>query len=163
MAPPSIIASDVQSTCLQNGTKDQQLPTENGRLTIDGTAARRAQSAAVPTGTAAVSNSDMFKGPMGSKPRSQRWDHILAPESKARTPSSLKSAFKYFRPGLISLGGGLPSSDHFPIDRLNFSVPRPPKFQAEQSAGVESPISASKGDIAEGRSLYGLVSTTLIQ
>ena len=57
--------------------------------------------------------------------------------------------------GLISLGGGLPSSQYFPIDQLDIKVPSPPHFSenATKEAGIVK--SAGKYDIAEGKSIYG--------
>ena len=57
--------------------------------------------------------------------------------------------------GLISLGGGLPSSEHFPFERVDVKIPRPPHFSEQET--VESGIVTSMGkyDIAKGESLYG--------
>ncbi|KAL8818220.1 MAG: hypothetical protein Q9191_007987 [Dirinaria sp. TL-2023a] len=58
-------------------------------------------------------------------------------------------------PGLISLGGGLPSSEYFPFERIDIKVPAPPDFS--EAATKESGIvkSAGKRDIAEGKSIFG--------
>lgn len=59
--------------------------------------------------------------------------------------------------GLISLGGGLPSSQYFPFEQIDIKVPVPPQFseqRAEDSAIVKS---IGKHDIAEGRSIYGML------
>lgn len=57
--------------------------------------------------------------------------------------------------GMISLGGGLPSSEYFPFERIDIKVPAPPDFS--ETATKESGIvkSAGKRDIAEGKSIFG--------
>ncbi|KAI0842920.1 PLP-dependent transferase [Hypoxylon sp. FL0890] len=99
-------------------------------LTIDGIKTRRAKAGKLVAGTAAYSDSDMFKSPQAfDKPKAKRWDHLLSQESIAREACVLKQAAKHLKkPGLISLGGGLPSADNFPIDSLSMRVPAPPQF-----------------------------------
>lgn len=57
--------------------------------------------------------------------------------------------------GLISLGGGLPSSEYFPFERLDIKVPAPPHFS--EAATKESGIvkTSGKRDIADGKSIFG--------
>lgn len=57
--------------------------------------------------------------------------------------------------GLISLGGGLPSSQYFPLERVDIKVPNPPHFSETETREDGISKSAGKHDIAEGRSLYG--------
>lgn len=59
--------------------------------------------------------------------------------------------------GLISLGGGLPSSDYFPFERLDIKAPKPPSvFDADiEEAGIVA--TAGKHDVAEGKSIYGII------
>ncbi|KAI2615635.1 PLP-dependent transferase [Hypoxylon sp. NC1633] len=111
-------------------------------LTIDGIKARRAKAGKLVAPTASYSDSDMFKSPQAfNKPKAKRWDHHLSRESLAREPCVLKLAAKHLKkPGLISLGGGLPSSENFPIDALTMRVPTPPHF-----------TSASGQDVAVGK------------
>lgn len=58
--------------------------------------------------------------------------------------------------GLISLGGGLPSSENFPFERLDLKVPMPPHFSEGETkeSGVIS--TTGKYDVREGKSLYGM-------
>ncbi|KAH8593951.1 pyridoxal phosphate-dependent transferase [Bisporella sp. PMI_857] len=50
--------------------------------------------------------------------------NILSIESLIRHPSNMKQAGQYMdRPGLISLGTGLPSSEYFPINQMEIKVP----------------------------------------
>lgn len=113
---------------------------------------------AVPTTTAAFSTSDMFKSPACyTKPKAKRWDHILSTEAKARKPSTLKAAAKYLtRPGMISLGGGLPSSEYFPFEEMSMKVPAAPAFSEDETRVSGKTITARKHDIREGKSLLDL-------
>ncbi|KAL2861103.1 aminotransferase-like domain-containing protein [Aspergillus lucknowensis] len=122
-------------------------------LTVDAIPAVRAQSAKMPGGVAPSTSSDMFKSPACyTKPKAKRWDHILSAEAKSRKSSTLKGAAKYLgTPGLISLGGGLPSPEYFPFEELSVKVPTPPGF----SPGTTR-LTAGKHDIREGKSLYDL-------
>ncbi|OKL58059.1 hypothetical protein UA08_06677 [Talaromyces atroroseus] len=126
-------------------------------LDINGLASWR-KKGAVPTGTAAFSSSDMFKSPACyTKPKAKRWDHILSTEAKSRKPSSLKGAAKYLsRPGMISLGGGLPSSENFPFEELSMKVPKAPGFSEGEIRASGRTITAGKHDIREGKSLLDL-------
>lgn len=56
---------------------------------------------------------------------------------------------------LISLGGGLPSSENFPFERMDIKVPLPPHFSEQETkeSGVVS--TTGKYDVSEGKSLYG--------
>ncbi|KAK5173961.1 Aromatic/aminoadipate aminotransferase 1, partial [Cryomyces antarcticus] len=113
MAPPSAI--EVEAT---SDTSAIVIPDP---LTINGVPGRRAKSGRLIAGTAAPANSDMFKGHgHGHKPMAHRWDHYLSHEAASRKGNSLKGAAKYLKtPGLISLGGGLPSSEYFPFEELH--------------------------------------------
>ncbi|GKT83579.1 aromatic amino acid aminotransferase [Colletotrichum tofieldiae] len=87
---------------------------------FDGVRERRAKAGKLIAGVAAASDSDMFKAPAVGKPQAKRWDHHLSPESLSRHPCSLKQAARHLKkPGLISLGGGLPSSAYFPFAELS--------------------------------------------
>ena len=57
--------------------------------------------------------------------------------------------------GLISLGGGLPSSEYFPFEWLDVKVPAPPHFSeyATKELGIVKRI--GKYDITDGKSIYG--------
>jgi aromatic amino acid aminotransferase I / 2-aminoadipate transaminase len=62
--------------------------------------------------------------------------------------------FLYLPTGLISLGGGLPSSEYFPIEEINLRVPNSPHFEAAtvKSGGIAT---ARKHDIRNKISQYG--------
>ncbi|RAO69561.1 uncharacterized protein BHQ10_005573 [Talaromyces amestolkiae] len=116
------------------------------------------KTGSVPTGTAAFSNSDMFKSAASfNRPKAKRWDHYISTEAKARKPSSLKGAAKYLsRPGMISLGGGLPSSENFPFQEMSLKVPKAPGFSEEETRVSGTTITAGKHDIKDGKSLFDL-------
>lgn len=111
----------------------------------------------MPAGVAPFGSSDMFKSKSCfTKPKAKRWDHRINAESKARQPSSLKGAMKYFNENVISLGGGLPSSDYFPFETIDIKVPAPPYFSEEETAKTGVVHSAGKHDIPAGKSLFDL-------
>lgn len=149
MVPPT--ALDVQSTT------DAQIATFSDKLSVNGVPARRSKAPRMPGGIAAHCSSDMFKTPGHGKPKAKRWDHRLSEESLARKPSSLKKAAKYLtKPGLISLGGGLPSSQYFPIDHIDIKVPVPPHFSEQETKDYGVVKRAGKHDIADGTSIYDI-------
>ncbi|KUI65749.1 hypothetical protein VM1G_01700 [Cytospora mali] len=101
-------------------------------VTINDIKERRAKAGKLVAGTAASSNSDMFKAPTVGRPKAKRWDHHLSQESLSRRPCMLKEAARYMKnPGLISLGGGLPRPEYFPFDSLSMKVPVSPEFTEE--------------------------------
>jgi len=52
--------------------------------------------------------------------------HLLSLESKTRQNSPLKGAFKYYnQPDITFLGGGLPLSDYFPVNKVTVDIPVP--------------------------------------
>ena len=57
--------------------------------------------------------------------------------------------------GIISLGGGLPSSQYFPYESIDVKVPQAPHFTERDTKenGIVKRI--GKYDIAEGKGLYG--------
>ncbi|KAL8949927.1 MAG: hypothetical protein Q9222_003994 [Ikaeria aurantiellina] len=149
MSPPSAIEVDLAT--------ETQAPTFIDRFSVNGVPARRKKAPAVSTGLAAYASSEMFKGPDTGKPKAKRWDHILNEESKSRQSSSLKSASRLLKnPGLISLGGGLPSSTVFPFEHLEVKVPTPPHFSQGETRDSGTIIHAGKHDAAEGKSLYDI-------
>jgi aromatic amino acid aminotransferase I len=127
-------------------------------FSVDDIAPHRAKSAPMPQGVAAFTSSDMFKSPSCfTKPRAKRWDHRINLESSSRKGSSLKGAAKHLKkPGLISLGGGLPSSDYFPFEHISVKVPIPPQFSEAETAESGDRRTAGKYDIREGKSLHDL-------
>ncbi|EER29497.1 Aromatic/aminoadipate aminotransferase 1 [Coccidioides posadasii str. Silveira] len=126
-------------------------------LTVANVPARRAKTT-MPTGVAASCHSDMFKSlACATKPKAKRWDKYLSIESKSRKASTLKQAAEYLKnPGLISLGGGLPSPEYFPIDEISIKVPVAPNFSEEATHESGQVVTAGKYDIREGRSEYDL-------
>ncbi|KAI1394233.1 PLP-dependent transferase [Hypoxylon trugodes] len=124
-------------------------PQANEPLTIEGIKARRAKAGKLVAPTASYSDSDMFKSSQAyDKPKARRWDHLLSQESLAREACVLKQAAKHLKkPGLISLGGGLPSAENFPFDGLSMRVPSPPNFSTVE----EQDISMGKYDVARNQ------------
>ena len=57
--------------------------------------------------------------------------------------------------GLISLGGGLPSSEYFPFEHIEIKVPTIPHFSEDETQKCGTLQRIGKHDIAEGKSLYG--------
>ncbi|RAH48562.1 aminotransferase-like domain-containing protein [Aspergillus brunneoviolaceus CBS 621.78] len=129
-----------------------------GPLTVDAIPALRAKGAKIPLGVAPATHSDLFKSPhCYTKPQAKRWDDIFSIEAKARKTSTLKGAAQYLKnPGLISLGGGLPSPEYFPFDELSVKVPTPPGFSPEERSKSGAVLTAKKGDTRDGTSLYDL-------
>lgn len=82
---------------------------------------------------------------------------ILSTESKARKPSTLKGAAKYLaKPGLISLGGGLPCPEYFPIDNVSMKVPSVPNFTEKATKVNGTIVSTDKYEVSEGHGTYDL-------
>ncbi|KAH7128835.1 aromatic amino acid aminotransferase [Dactylonectria macrodidyma] len=120
---------------------------------------RRLNAAKISTAVAAVSDSDMFKAPPITKLRAKDMSSHFTQESKSRQPAILKKAAAHIkRPGMISLGGGLPSSEHFPISEITMRVPKPPAFKEEDFSSTDAGLVARIGkyDAREGRSEYDL-------
>lgn len=62
----------------------------------------------------------------------------------------LKQAAKYLKkPGIISLGGGLPCTEYFPIDSLSMKVPVPPHFTEEAVKATGATLTIGKHDVSE--------------
>lgn len=120
----------------------------------------------------ALNNNYTNIGETAGKPKAKRWDResgnppLLHPlthsdyfsiETKSRQPSSLKGAAKYLKtPGLISLGGGLPLAENFPIEEISVKVPTPPHFKEKEAIKTGTTLSAGKYDVLEGKSVYDL-------
>ncbi|KAK4240007.1 hypothetical protein C8A03DRAFT_31847 [Achaetomium macrosporum] len=108
------------------------------RITIADIKERRAKAGRLIAPTASYSDADMFKDPSIGKPKAKRWDHHLTKESTLREPCKLKQAAKHLKqPGLISLGGGLPCPEYFPISSINLRIPVPPHFS--EAATMSTP------------------------
>ena len=140
------------------GASDTQIATiQSDRLSVNGVSARRSKGPKFAGGLAAYTISDMYKSSGSGKPKAKRWDHRLSEESKARKPSSLKGAARFLqKPGLISLGGGLPSSQYFPLEHIDIKVPEVPYFSEEETKAFGVIKRIGKHDIAEDKSIYDL-------
>ncbi|KAI0102949.1 aromatic amino acid aminotransferase-like protein [Nemania sp. FL0031] len=127
-------------------------------LSLAGIAARRAKAGKLVAGTAAYADSDMFKSPHAfNQPKARRWDHLLSPEALVRQPCALKKAATYLKtPGILSLGGGLPSPDNFPIESISMQVPHPPLFDKASMEVPEGDIIIGIHDIRDKDSVYDL-------
>lgn len=60
------------------------------------------------------------------------------------------------KPGLISLGGGLPCAENFPIEEITVKVPQPPNFSEKQTKENGQVLKIGKYDASEGKSVYDL-------
>jgi aromatic amino acid aminotransferase I len=60
------------------------------------------------------------------------------------------------KPGLISLGGGLPCPENFPFEEINMKVPKPPQFSEQETRENGQMVHAGKYDASEGKSVYDL-------
>ena len=74
-----------------------------------------------------------------------------------RTGNSLKGAAKYLKqPGIISLGGGLPSSEYFPFDELSIKAPAIGHFSEQEIHDAGTIVTAGKFDLEQGKSLFDI-------
>ena len=144
MAPPGAI-----EVLAETDTSTFTIP---DRFTIEQVAKRRAASGKLNAGVAAVADIDAFKGRTQHlhKGNAKRWDHRLTYESAVRKGNSLKGAARFLKnPGLISLGGGLPSSEYFPFEELSFRT-------SAFGGNAEANVTAGKHDMAEGKSDFDI-------
>ncbi|PVI08284.1 PLP-dependent transferase [Periconia macrospinosa] len=119
---------------------------------------RRKKADKAQWGTAAPCDTANFRlKNYEGKPKAKRWDHILTEEAKSRKGNSLKNAAKYLsKPGLITLGGGIPSSEHFPFEEISVKVPTIGHFSEEETRKTGVTLTAGKHDLAEGKSIYDI-------
>ncbi|CAI6280444.1 unnamed protein product [Periconia digitata] len=119
---------------------------------------RRRKTESRQWGTAAPCDTASFRlKSYAGKPKAKRWDHILTEEAKSRKGSSLKGAAKYLsKPGLISLGGGIPSSEYFPFEELSVKVPARGHFSEEETRKTGVTLTAGKHDLANGKSIFDI-------
>lgn len=85
----------------------------------------------------------------------------ISPESQSRPQCILKQAAKYLsNPDIVSLGGGLPSSECFPFYEWSFKVPTPQHFFQKDEGPLDQPtaqtVSIGKHDVKAGISEYDL-------
>ncbi|KAK2591860.1 Aromatic/aminoadipate aminotransferase 1 [Conoideocrella luteorostrata] len=129
----------------------------SGRSIIQEILARRAKAGKLIAGVAAASDSDMWKGPQTGKPKAKRWDSHLSRESLERQPCTLKQAAKHLKkPGLISLGGGLPSSETFPFAEIVMKVPVAPHFSERETLDNGQTVHIGKYDVRDHDAVYDL-------
>lgn len=77
--------------------------------------------------------------------------------TRNRTGNSLKGAAQYLKqPGMISLGGGLPSSEYFPFDEISIRVPATGHFSEQATHDAGTLLSAGKFDLEQGKSAYDI-------
>lgn len=141
------------------GETDTSALTIPNPLTVHGVAKRRSASGKLVAGTAAVADIDTFKGRAQHlhKPKAKRWDHRFSTESSRRKGNSLKGAARFLRnPGLISLGGGLPSSEYFPFDELSIKAPALGHFSEAETHESGVVLTAGKHDLVEDKSLFDI-------
>jgi aromatic amino acid aminotransferase I / 2-aminoadipate transaminase len=149
MAPPSPLEPV--------GLTDTQIAAFQGPLSINGVMARRQKAPNLPTAVAAFVTSDMYKGNQQGKPAAKRWDNHFNEETRSREPSALKGTARYLgNPGLISLGGGLPSPQYFPVESMNFKVPKPPGFSEDETSKSGVTTGVRKYDIRDRNGTYDL-------
>ncbi|KAF2682786.1 PLP-dependent transferase [Lentithecium fluviatile CBS 122367] len=109
-------------------------------------------------GVAAPSDTSHFRlKSYEGKPKARRWDHYCSHEAKVRKGNSLKAAAKFLStPGLISLGGGLPSSEYFPFEELSVKVPVVGHFSEQETKESGVVITAGKHDLANDKSIFDI-------
>lgn len=82
---------------------------------------------------------------------------IISIESKSRAPGTLKGSARYLKtPGIISLGGGLPCSENFPIEQIAIKIPSAPHFSEQETKESGVIATAGKYDVSEGKAVYDL-------
>ena len=81
----------------------------------------------------------------------------MTQEALIRKGNSLKEAAKFLgTPGIISLGGGLPSSEYFPFEELSVKVPTIGRFSEAETKDSGVIITAGKHDLAEDKSSFDI-------
>ena len=58
--------------------------------------------------------------------------------------------------GIISLGGGLPSSDYFPFEHIDVKVPSVGQFSEAETKESGKVLRIGKHDVREGKSAFDL-------
>ncbi|KAF2204481.1 aromatic amino acid aminotransferase 1 [Delitschia confertaspora ATCC 74209] len=119
---------------------------------------RRRKTEKSQWGVAAPANSFNFRHySYEDKPKAKRWDHRITPEALNRKGNSLKEAAKYLgKSGLISLGGGLPSSEYFPFDSLSLKVPSVGHFTEPETQTSGVILTAGKHDLVQDKSIFDI-------
>ncbi|KAF3043292.1 Aromatic/aminoadipate aminotransferase 1 [Didymella keratinophila] len=154
MAPPSAIdvsaVSDTTGVTLPNPLT---APVQSNDIY-----GRRKKTDRSQWGTAAPANTANFRlRSHAHKPKAKSFEHYFSHEAQIRKGNSLKNAAKYLStPGIISLGGGLPSSEYFPFDELTMKVPTIGKFSEAETKKFGVVVKAGKHDLAENKSTYDI-------
>ncbi|KAH6051672.1 hypothetical protein HBI54_039590 [Parastagonospora nodorum] len=154
MAPPSAIEVSAETD-----TSGITIPNPlTAPITSNDIFGRRKKALQSQWGIAAASDTANFRQKSyENKPKAKRWDHILSQEALIRKGNSLKEAAKFLAtPGLISLGGGLPSSEYFPFEELSMRVPQVGHFSEAETKESGVLIKAGKHDLAEGKSIFDI-------
>ena len=69
----------------------------------------------------------------------------------------MKKAARFLgKPGIISLGGGLPSSEYFPFDEVSLKVPSIGHFSEQETAENGVTLHSGKHDLREDKSLVDI-------
>lgn len=137
-------------------------PTHRGvspLLTVSDISKQRAQTGRLVAGVAAVADVNSYKNSLrrSPKPSAKRWDDKLSAETKRRQGSSLKDAARHLKkPGLISLGGGLPSSEYFPLAQLELKVPERGAYLETDVLEHGVTVTSGKHDIRLGSSEFDI-------
>ncbi|CAK7205654.1 Aromatic/aminoadipate aminotransferase 1 [Sporothrix eucalyptigena] len=143
---PRFVSATTKSRCSAASAAAAEVPYEDPPvarqygITIGDIHARRKRDGRLVAGTAATADIDSFKTfpAWRELPKARRWDHILSKESASREPCVLKQAAVHLKkPGLISLGGGLPSPENFPILSMSLRVPTGATEFTEAAAASE--------------------------
>lgn len=86
-----------------------------------------------------------------TQPTDSEIDH-LTQESLSRQPCVLKQAAKHLKkPGLISLGGGLPCAENFPFESISMKVPSVGHFSEEETSACGDVVTMGKYDVAAAK------------
>jgi aromatic amino acid aminotransferase I / 2-aminoadipate transaminase len=161
MSPPSAMPIEDLEVIGVPGS-DTQAITNPDPITGQDFLIRRKAAGAFNGGIAAATSSDLFKSPPSGKPLAKRWDHKLSLESRTRCASSLKAAARLLTKDMISLGGGLPSSEYFPFEHIEIKVPSLGKWTEAETKESGEILRIGKHDVAEGKSSFGMLQSSKI-
>ena len=175
MSPPSAVevsaVSDTSGVTIPNPLS---APVQSNEIH-----GRRKKTTAAQWGVAAPSDTANFRlKSHDHKPKAKQWSRtfftlqislhdepdtnyafldIMSHEATIRKGNSLKEAAKYLgTPGIISLGGGLPSSEYFPFEELSIKVPKIGHFSEAETRESGVTITAGKHDLAENKSNFDI-------
>lgn len=159
MAPPSAIDPPPEVTAISD-TAGVTLPDFLAApIKSNEIGLRRRKARAGQWGIAAPSDTRDFRfRKYEGKPKAKRWDHYFSHEARVRKGNKLKGAAKFLtsKPGIISLGGGLPSSEYFPFEELSVKVPAKGKFSEAETKESGVVLTAGKHDLANMKSTYDI-------